>query len=77
MNTRSRPTPIECRHYDALVGSRIMAVDWSSLDGEAVPVLLLDAACRSGGRACVYVLADPEGNGPGFLDHDLNQGGES
>ena len=65
------PTKIEREHYGKLVGRRIMAVIWEDMDGEPLPVLLLDGWDRDGNAATVTVLADPEGNGPGHLDHNL------
>ena len=65
------PTAIEREHYGKLVGRRIMSVIWEEMDGEPLPVLLLDRWDRDGNAATSTVLADPEGNGPGHLEHDL------
>ncbi len=67
----SAPTPIERQHYAKLVGRQITAIIWEGLEGQALPVLLLDGQDRGGNAATVTVLADPEGNGPGHLDHNL------
>ena len=67
----SKPTPIERGHYAKLVGRRIIKVLWQDMEGQALPVLLLEGKDREGKAATVAVLADPEGNGPGHLDHNL------
>ncbi len=67
----SAPTKIEREHYAKLVGRQITAILWEDLEGQALPVLLLDGGDRDGNAAMVTVLADPEGNGPGHLDHNL------
>lgn len=67
----SGPTRFEREHYQKLVGRRIVAVVWDDLEGRPLPVLVLDARDPSGQQATVSVLADPEGNGPGHLDHSL------
>jgi len=66
-----KPTAIEHEHYGKLVGRQILAVEWSELDGQPVPVLVLSGPTPDGQPATVAVLADPEGNGPGHLDHTL------
>jgi len=67
----SEPTATEREHYAKLVGRQITGVQWEDLDGQALPVLLLSGEGRDRQPAHVVVLADPEGNGPGFLDHNL------
>lgn len=67
----SKPTRIEREHYAKLVGRRITAVLWRNIEGQALPVLVLDGQDLDGNAAAVAVLADPEGNGPGHLDHRL------
>ena len=67
----SAPTPIEREHYARLVGRRITGIQWEELEGQALPVLLLHGDGRDGQPARAVVLADPEGNGPGHLDHNL------
>ena len=67
----SRPTKIERDHYAKLVGRQITAILWEELDGQALQVLLLDGWDRDGNAATVTVLADPEGNGPGQLEHNI------
>ena len=67
----STPTPIEREHYAKLVGGQITAIIWEEMEGRALPVLLLNGWDRDGNAATVSVLADPEGNGPGHLDHNL------
>lgn len=67
----ARPTPIERHHYAKLLGSTIIGINWEELDGRALPVLVLDNEDRDGNPATVAVLCDPEGNGPGFLEHAL------
>ena len=67
----SAPTRIEREHYARLVGRQITGIQWQELEGHALPVLLLSGAGRDGNAGTVTVLADPEGNGPGHLDHNL------
>jgi hypothetical protein len=67
----SRPTSIERGHCAKLVGRQITAILWEELEGQALPILLLNGRDRDGNAATVTVLADPEGNGPGHLDHYL------
>ena len=54
----SAPTQIERDHY-------------AKLGGRALPVLLLSGWDRDGNAATATVLADPEANVPGHLDHNL------
>ena len=65
------PTKLEREHYAKLVGRQITAIVWEKLEGKALPVLLPDGCDRDGNAATVTVLADPEGNEPGHLDHSL------
>ena len=67
----SAPTRMEREHYAKLVGRRITAVLWQDMEGQALPVLVFEGQDRNGNAATVAVLADPEGNGPGHLDHQL------
>ena len=67
----STPTSIERVHYGKLVGRQITAILWEELEGQALPVLLLTGLDQDGNAATVAVLADPEGNGPGHLEHNL------
>ena len=67
----SAPTEIEREHYAKLVGRQITAILWEDLEGQALPILLLDGWDRDGSAATLTVLADPKGNDPGFLDHNL------
>jgi hypothetical protein len=67
----SAPTRIEREHYQKLVGRQITAIIWDDLEGQALPILLLTGWDRDGNAATVAVLTDPEGNGPGHLDHNL------
>jgi hypothetical protein len=67
----NEPTKIEREHYVKLVGRQITAIVWEELEGQALPVLLLTGWDRDGNAATVTVLADPEGNGSGHLDHNL------
>ena len=65
------PTKIEREHYSKLIGRQITAILWEDIEGLALPVLLLDRWDRDGNAATVAVLADPEGNGPGHLEHNI------
>ena len=67
----SQPTNIEREHYAKLIGRQITAILWEDIEGQALPILLLDGWDRDGNAATVGVLADPEGNGPGHLEHSL------
>lgn len=67
----SAPTSIEREHYAKLVGRQITAIIWEDIDGKALPILLLSGNDRNGNAASATVLMDPEGNGPGHLDHNL------
>lgn len=67
----SQPTEIVRQHYSKLVGRQITAIIWDELEGQALPILLLNGWDRDGNAAAINVLADPEGNGPGHLDHNL------
>ena len=65
------PTKVERDHYAKLVGRQITAIIWEEMEGQALPVLLLTGQDRDGNDATAAVLMDPEGNGPGHLDHSL------
>ena len=67
----SAPTPIERAHYRKLVGRQITAILWEELEGQALPILMVNGWDRDGSAATVTVLMDPEGNAPGHLDHNL------
>jgi hypothetical protein len=67
----STPTKVESDHYKKLVGRTITAILWEEVEGQALPILLLDGVDRDGNAVTVTVLMDPEGNGPGHLDHNL------
>lgn len=67
----SAPTRIEREHYQKLVGRQITAIIWEEMEDQALPVLLLTGHDRDGDAATAAVLMDPEGNGPGHLDHNL------
>jgi len=65
------PTRIEHEHYQKLVGRLIQAIYWDELDGQALPILVLSGRDPNGHAATATVLADPEGNASGHLDHCL------
>ncbi len=67
----AKPTSFEREHYQKLVGRQITGIIWEELEGQALPVLLLSGWDRDGNVASATVLCDPEGNGPGHLDHQL------
>jgi hypothetical protein len=54
-----------------LIGRQITAIQWEEMEGQALPVLVLNGWDRDGNVASATVLMDPEGNGPGHLDHSL------
>lgn len=65
------PTPIERKYYEKLVGRQITAVFWEESAGSPLPVLLLSGWDRDGNAATAAIHCDPEGNGPGHVDHAL------
>ena len=67
----AKPTPFEQAHYGKLVGRRITGIRWEELELRPLPVLLLDGKDQDGYPATAAVLCDPEGNGPGHLEHSL------
>ncbi len=67
----SAPTSIEREHYQKLVGRQILAICWDELEGQPLQVLVLSGRDLNGHAATATVLADPEGNAPGHLDHRL------
>jgi len=67
----SAPTRVEREHYQKLVGRLILAIYWDELEGQALPVLVLSGRDLDGHAATATVLADPEGNAPGHLNHHL------
>jgi len=64
-------TTIEREHYDKLLGRHITGVLWEEIESQALPILLLNGWVRAGNAATVTVLADPECNAPGYLDHNV------
>ena len=67
----STPTKREREHYAKLIGRQITAIQWEEMEGRVLPILVLTGSDRDGNAASATVLTDPEGNGPGHLDHDL------
>ena len=67
----AKPTPYERTHYSKLVGWSIFAIWWEDLEGRPLPVLVLSRKDGRGVRAMVAVMCDPEGNGPGHLEHSI------
>jgi len=65
------PTLYEKAHYEKLVGRKILAIDWEDFEGHPLPVLVLSGKDSKGRPATAAVLCDPEGNGPGHLEHSL------
>ena len=66
-----KPTKTEREYYEKLIGHTIRGIQWDAMEGQPLPVLLLDGTSRDGQLAYAAVLEDPEGNGPGHLDHNL------
>lgn len=54
------------RHYQPLVGARIRSVELINNGGDIYPVLV--AELKDGRVARLTITADPEGNGPGYID---------
>jgi hypothetical protein len=67
----AKPTPFEQAHYGKLVGRRILAIQWEEFEGHPLAVLVLSGNDRDGRQAAAAVMCDPEGNGPGHLEHSL------
>jgi len=67
----SAPTKIEREHYAKLIGRQITAIQWEQMEGHALPVLVLSGRDRDENVTSATVLMDPDGNGPGRLDHNL------
>lgn len=67
----SEPTQFEREYYAKLAGRTITAIIWEEMDEHPLPVLLLNGWDRDGNAATTAVLCDPEGNGPGHLEHNL------
>ncbi len=68
----AKPTRYEKAHYDKLVGRKILAIQWEDFEGRPLPVLVLGTKDgQPGERATAAVMCDPEGNGPGHLEHNL------
>lgn len=67
----SEPTSFEREYYAKLIGRRITAVFWEEINDRPLPVLLLDGWDRDGNAATATPLRDPEGDGPGHLEHNL------
>jgi hypothetical protein len=65
------PTPFEREHYAKLVGRKIHAVQWEDFEGHPLPVLVLSGKDSKVRPATCAVMCDPEGNGPGHLEHSL------
>ena len=66
-----RPTPIERKHYGKLVGRKVLAIQWEDFEGHPLPILVLSGKDSKGHPATAAVMCDPEGNGPGHLEHSL------
>jgi len=65
------PTPFEREHYGKLVGRKVLGIDWEDFEGHPLPVLVLSGKDSKGRLATTAVMCDPEGNGPGHLEHSL------
>ena len=67
----AKPTQFERAHYGKLVGRKILAIQWEDFDGHPLPALVLSGKDSNGRLATAAVMCDPEGNGPGHLEHSL------
>ena len=67
----ARPTPFEQAHYGKLVGRKILAIQWEDFEGRSLAILVLSGKDSKGKLATATVMRDPEGNGPGHLEHSL------
>lgn len=66
-----RSTETQREHYAKLVGRTVLRIQWDDREGQALPVLIFRGRGRDGQSAYAAVLTDPEGNGPGHLDHNI------
>jgi len=67
----AKPTPYEREHYGKLVGRKILGIRWEDFEGHPLAVLILSGMDAKGRPATADVMCDPEGNGPGHLEHSL------
>jgi len=65
------PTRFEREHYGKLIGRKILAIQWEEFEGHPLAILVLSGKGSEGRRAEAAVMCDPEGNGPGHLEHSL------
>ena len=65
------PTLFEREHYGKLVGRKILAIQWEDFERHPLPVIVLSGKDSKGRLARAAVMCDPEGNGPGHLEHSL------
>ena len=65
------PSPYEREHYGKLMGRKILAIQWEDFEGHPLPVLVLSGKDSKDRLATAAVMCDPEGNGPGHLEHSL------
>ena len=66
-----KPTKFERKYYDKLVGRTVLRIEWKIIEGQPLPVVILDGVGHDDKPAHFAVLTDPEGNGPGHLEHNL------
>ena len=67
MTTKAKPTSWEKKHYQKLVGIKIVGIEFESFEGQTMAILVLDKKDSAGANHYAAVQCDPEGNGPGHL----------
>jgi len=64
--------PME-KHYRQIVGATITGLACDDTDKDFGDIWALNLRTKDGCTAIAWILADPEGNGPGFLAIDVKE----
>lgn len=64
---KAKPTVWEKKHYQKLVGLKIIGIEWEDFEGRPAANLVFDKTDSAGAHHFATVQCDPEGNGPGHL----------
>jgi len=67
----AKPTRFEREYYSKLIGRNILGIRWEGFEGRPLAVLVLSGKDLERQPATAAVMCDPEGNGPGHLEHNL------
>lgn len=59
------PTPVEQKHYGALIGKIVKDIEYQEFEGDTLATLVFTDGTKAS------VMQDPEGNGAGWLFIDL------